>query len=576
MIGTITKLDFKNESLDIINSFTELDNWPVVYLIANNEEIYVGETQNIGTRFSQHYQNEKRRRLKDFYIIYDKQFNKSAILDIEQNLIHLFSADNVYRLQNLNNGQSKYHNYYQKSLYLNKLDSIWVELSKHGVNIKDSVLTLQNNDIFKFSPYHALTSEQNDACNDIINDIINTLDQGRTGISVVKGEPGSGKTILLINLIYKLINGQNIEINDDDLDSDAFLNYDLNTLLALKSFSIAHNKLKIGYVSPMAALRETIGKVFKDIKCGLSKSLVIGPSEAIKSIDEPYDILIIDESHRLTTRKNIQNYKSFQDCAELLNLDYNKTNQLEMLLKSCKYAVLVYDENQSIKGSDISKDIFNELTKDAKIFELKSQLRCKGNKNYIKYVDDILNVRSVNKIEFDPNIFDFKIFDNVNELVNKIRTLDKQFGLSRVCAGYSWPWKSNGLSLLEAKKQNKYDIEIDNNKYIWNIKSDNFILDESGKETIGCVHRLQGYDLNYVGVIFGKEITFNKEKNIIEINRDNFYDINVKKSVNFETLKMYILNTYKILMTRGIKGCYIYCCDKNLQEYLKKYIDLYN
>lgn len=575
MIGSITKLEFKNESLDIINSFNELDNWPVVYLIANNEEIYVGETQNIGTRFIQHYQNSKRRTLKDFYIIYDKQFNKSAILDIEQNLIHLFSADNVYRLQNLNNGQSKYHNYYQKSLYLNKLDSIWLELKKHGLNIKDSVLTLQNNDIFKFSPYHALTNEQNDACNDIINDIIHKLDNKLHGISVIKGEPGSGKTILLINLIYKLINGQDIEINDDDLDNDSFLSYDLSTLLSLKAFAKAYpKKLKIGYVSPMAALRETLGKVFKDIKCGLSKSLVIGPSEAIKSIDEPYDILIIDESHRLTTRKNIQNYKSFQDCAKLLNLDDKKTNQLEMLLKSCKYAVLVYDENQSIKGSDISNDDFNRLTKDAKIFELKNQLRCKGNKNYIKYIDDILNVRDINKLTFDENIFDFKIFTNVNDLVNRIRSLDNKFGLSRVCAGYSWPWISNGLSLLEAKKENKYDINIDGNRYIWNIKSDNFILDNSGNETIGCVHRLQGYDLNYVGVIFGNEITFNKEKNIIEINKNNFYDINVKKSVDTLTLKNYILNTYRILLTRGIKGCYIYCCDKNLEEYFKKYIDL--
>lgn len=575
MIGSITKLEFKNESLDIINSFNELDNWPVVYLIANNEEIYVGETQNIGTRFIQHYQNAKRRTLKDFYIIYDKQFNKSAILDIEQNLIHLFSADNVYRLQNLNNGQSKYHNYYQKSLYLNKLDSIWLELKKHGLNIKDSVLTLQNNDIFKFSPYHALTNEQNDACNDIINDIIHKLDNKLHGISVIKGEPGSGKTILLINLIYKLINGQDIEINDDDLDNDSFLSYDLSTLLSLKAFAKAYpKKLKIGYVSPMAALRETLGKVFKDIKCGLSKSLVIGPSEAIKSIDEPYDILIIDESHRLTTRKNIQNYKSFQDCAKLLNLDDKKTNQLEMLLKSCKYAILVYDENQSIKGSDISNDDFNRLTKDAKIFELKNQLRCKGNKNYIKYIDDILNVRDINKLTFDENIFDFKIFTNVSDLVNKIRSFDDKFGLSRVCAGYSWPWISNGLSLLEAKKENKYDINIDGNRYIWNIKSDNFILDNSGKETIGCVHRLQGYDLNYVGVIFGNEITFNKEKNIIEINKNNFYDINVKKSVDTLTLKNYILNTYRILLTRGIKGCYIYCCDKNLEEYFKKYIDL--
>ncbi len=245
-----------------------------------------------------------------------------------------------------------------------------------------------------------------------------------------------------------------------------------------------------------------------------------------------------------------------------------------MLLKSCKYAILVYDENQSIKGSDISNDDFNRLTKDAKIFELKNQLRCKGNKNYIKYIDDILNVRDINKLTFDENIFDFKIFTNVSDLVNKIRSFDDKFGLSRVCAGYSWPWISNGLSLLEAKKENKYDINIDGNRYIWNIKSDNFILDNSGKETIGCVHRLQGYDLNYVGVIFGNEITFNKEKNIIEINKNNFYDINVKKSVDTLTLKNYILNTYRILLTRGIKGCYIYCCDKNLEEYFKKYIDL--
>ena len=93
----------------------------------------------------------------------------------------------------------------------------------------------------------------------------------------------------------------------------------------------------------------------------------------------------------------------------------------------------------------------------------------------------------------------------------------------------------------------------------------------SSQIIIGIVCALLGFLLTYQFKIIN-----NKEKNIIEINRDNFYYINVKKSVNFETLKMYILNTYKILMTRGIKGCYIYCCDKNLQEYLKKYIDLYN
>ena len=121
-------------------------------------------------------------------------------------------------------------------------------------------------------------------------------------------------------------------------------------------------------------------------------------------------------------------------------------------------------------------------------------------------------------------------------------------------------------------KNNLQDIEIQGHKYVWNATESEFILSENAINEIGCIHTMQGYDLNYVGVIFGREIDYNPKTNKIEINLKNFYDTNVKKATDYETVKQYIINSYKVIMERGIKGCYVFACNENMQQYLKRFI----
>ena len=100
-----------------------------------------------------------------------------------------------------------------------------------------------------------------------------------------------------------------------------------------------------------------------------------------------------------------------------------------------------------------------------------------------------------------------------------------------------------------------------------------FIISENAINEIGCIHTLQGYDLNYVGVILGKEIDYDKANNRLVINLDKFYDKYVKQQSDYETVYNYIINSYKVIMSRGIKGCFVYACNKNMQEYLEKFIN---
>jgi DUF2075 family protein len=120
-------------------------------------------------------------------------------------------------------------------------------------------------------------------------------------------------------------------------------------------------------------------------------------------------------------------------------------------------------------------------------------------------------------------------------------------------------------------KDGKEDIELCGNKYVWNMSNQEWILRQDAVNEIGCIHTTQGYDLNYVGVILGREIDYDPLTNSITINRNLFYDAKVKANVDDETLKTYIVNSYKVMMTRGIKGCYLYACNSNLQKYLKGY-----
>ena len=149
-----------------------------------------------------------------------------------------------------------------------------------------------------------------------------------------------------------------------------------------------------------------------------------------------------------------------------------------------------------------------------------------------------------------------------------IRDKDEKYGLCRLIAGYAWDWKSKNNT-------DEYDIIIGDKKLRWNSTNKDWINSMNALEEVGCIHTTQGYDINYAGVILGSEIVY--RNNRIEIVKENYYDKNGKRTiVDEEELKKYIINIYKTILTRGIRGTYIYICDEALREYFKRYIDTAN
>ena len=147
----IREFAFSQTGLRSLREHSKGQNWPVVYLINNDKpnrsELYVGETTSAGGRFQQHLNNPERRNLDTIRFVFDDQFNKSAILDIEQTLIQMFMADQKFVLQNRNGGQSCKHDYYQRALYQDKVDEIWNELNRALLTNQDAS-TIRNSNLF--------------------------------------------------------------------------------------------------------------------------------------------------------------------------------------------------------------------------------------------------------------------------------------------------------------------------------------------------------------------------------------------------------------------------------------------
>jgi len=559
----------KNIKLSVSNEKKAKD-WPVVYVIHNDKELYVGETQNAMNRMQQHWNNVKRKKLKQVKIIFDDEYNKSAILDIEQSLIQLFSADQKFKLQNENGGQSEKHNYYQREKYLNKVDDIWNWFMKKHL-ADNSCDDLKNTDLFKYSPYNSLTSEQNEVCREVIKDIINQLSKNEKGLAVIRGGAGTGKTIVLTNMIYKLVKAGKIEIDfskeDDELTAQMQIIHDL------KKFSDGYGELKIGYVVPMTSIRKTLKTVFSKTGNGLKANMVIGPFDVFK---DDYDVVFVDEAHRLAQYKNIGFRGTYKKCAEMIGRNPEDTTQLEMILKRSKYCVLVYDEKQTVKGSDITEKQFKSATNNVNhIIEktLTTQMRCLGGELYTDYIEKIFSHSQKEKLKMDN--YDFYLYYDVDRMINDIKELDKKYKLCRNAAGYSWEWISKGIgNYKDVINQGKEDITIQGHKYVWNMTNKEFILSNNAVNEIGCIHTLQGYDLNYAGVILGEEIYYDKATKQIEIELDKFYDKYVKQESSYDKVKEFIINSYKVMLTRGIKGTFVYVCDDALREYLKEFIEV--
>lgn len=574
----IREFAFSQIGLRCLREHSKGQNWPVVYIINNDKpnksELYVGETTSAGGRFQQHLNNPERHNLDTIRFVFDDQFNKSAILDIEQTLIQMFMADQKFVLQNRNGGQSCKHDYYQRALYQAKVDEIWNELNRALLTNKDAS-TIRNSNLFKYSPFNTLTPEQEQVSQDILFNVIDCLESGETGTSVLSGKAGTGKSIVLIHMMYTLMSAMNVTYNDEDLTPDEQLELGVRISLSnkIREYVKRHGNLKIAFVVPMTSIRKTFKAVFSASKgTGLKSNMVIGPQDVLK---ENYDIVFVDESHRLARRKGITSYDSFDKACAKLGLDPIVSTQLDMIQKKSKYSVLVYDGCQTVKASDLTPEQFQHSldmrTRTVHRVTLQTQMRCEGGQSYLEYLDGIFQVcqDDLRRVEN----YDFKIWDNPNSMIEDIRNKDLNFSLCRVVAGYSWRWQSKGCETIEqAISAGLEDLELDGRKYVWNMSNQEWILREGAVDEIGCVHTTQGYDLNYVAVIFGHEIDYDDESDSIVIDRSKFYDSKVKDGVDDETLKQYILNSYKVMMTRGIKGCYVYACNPRLQNYLKRFI----
>lgn len=557
----INKIAFDNNGLNAIQSqYFVNENWPIVYILNDNgvSQAYVGETIDTHYRISTHLQTPSKSHLKEAHLISSRKFNKSVTLDIESNLIKYLHADGKYKLLNGNLGLVN-HAYYQRDeFYWDMFKNIWNGLITKGL-AQHSLEYISNSDLFKYSPFKSLSAEQR---KNLILIIDALLSENKKSI-LVEGGAGTGKTILAIFLFKLMLT------SDEDFNYREFGEDEKEFVEKVKQLKLKFPNPKMGLVIAMGSFRKTIKKVFGNIK-GLNSNLVIGPSDLEY---ESYDILFVDESHRLRKRVNLGPYfKIYDRVCNALGLDKLNTSELAWTQLRSDKVLYFYDANQSIKPSDVDAVDFENLknASNATIVKLHSQFRVKGGNGFVDFVNNLLGNSFKNK-EFkykDPN-YDVLLFENFSDFVNGLREKNKKHQLSRFIAGYAWPW-------ISQQDTNAYDIEIEGIKLKWNSTSNDYINSDIDAQEVGCIHTTQGYDLNYAGIIFGPEIIYNPLSKEIEIIKENYKDRNGTATIrDKEVLKEYVLNIYKTIMLRGILGCYIYVCDENLRNYFRKHIYLF-
>jgi len=253
---------------------------------------------------------------------------------------------------------------------------------------------------------------------------------------------------------------------------------------------------------------------------------MLSPRNFVKS-----DIAIVDEAHRLT-----------QD-------------QIQKIINNSNSSIFFYDEKQIVSCEDIGERIYDYVDE---VIELNEQFRCNSSYEYVKWIDSMLYESGSNG-DFS---YDFRVFDDINDFVKACKAFDV-----KISAGYCWEWKSKN-------DKNAYDIEIGGFKWQWNINDEDdwkkqflWSVDESQKDKIGCIHTAQGMEFDYAGVIIGEDLRYENGEIITDVTKRASDDFTIKGRCDYDRI---IKNTYRVLLTRGMKGCFVYCVDEGLREYLKK------
>ncbi|UQN29234.1 DUF2075 domain-containing protein [Brachybacterium kimchii] len=560
----IEELRFTPDSVEETRGrLPRFSNWPVVYLIEDGHDIYVGETGSADRRMRQHLKSEQKQHLKEVRIVFDERFNGSACLDLESLLIRLLGGDGKYEVLNRNEGITN-QDYFQRSEYNDTFKEIFEELRGRGY-FERSIPEIENSDLFKLSPFKALNTEQGIAVLDIMEGLVEDLQHPdvRT-IAAIQGDPGTGKTIVGIYLM-KLMRDLAVfdptdEVEGDSMFSDLFVEGNRGLF----------SDLRIGLVIPQKSLRKSISKVFKKVPA-LSDAQVLTPYEVAEA-EEDFDVIVVDEAHRLTQRgaqaHGTLTARYGEITRRLFGEDDLSINQLDWIRKRSRHTILLLDTAQSVRPMDIEPEVFErvlaETREQKRLYPLDTQMRVKGGKEYLEFARALISDDPPWKIP-DLGDYEFELFDDLGAMHQRIRERDAQFGLARLVAGYAWKWRSKGKTGL-------HDIELDGVALDWNRSDVDWIASKTSLEEVGSIHTVQGYDLNYAGVIIGGDLRIDPETGRLVADRKNYFDRNGKidnrtrgQTTTDEDLLRYITNVYRVLLTRGMRGTYIYVADPSLR-----------
>ncbi|TVY41025.1 Uncharacterized protein LSUB1_G001695 [Lachnellula subtilissima] len=551
----LARLEFSQVAVTTWKSHDEKHaNWPVVYVLDDGNgaahassntlrDIYVGETLNAASRMHQHLKTPAKQHLKNIRVIIDERFNKSVCLDLESYLIKMMAGDGANRVLNRNNGITETQ-YYQREMYREGFRNIFERLKAEGVFTR-SIPEIENSDLFKLSPFKALTEDQANSVEEIVNGLLIDVERNSKSTIVIQGDPGTGKTVMAIYMIKLLIDIKTFT-SLEDLDSDLrFSNF-----FTERNQRLLHD-LRIGLVVPQQSLRKSIKIVFAKTP-GLQPSMVMDPFK-VGEAEGIFDLLLVDETHRLNQRANqagaILNTKFATITSELFGSDDKSKTQLDWIRAKSRHQIFLLDAAQSVRPADLPTELLSGLvaTRAHRDGIFNFGLRCVSKRDPISCL-------------------------TVAHMRDQIFQRNAEVGLSRMVAGFAFPWKSK-------KDRNEFDIEIGQTQLRWNSVIADWISSSKALEEVGSIHTVQGYDLNYVGVIIGLDLRFDPERRRLFIDRNSYFDKKGKENnpvlgrkYSDDDLLRFITQIYAVLMTRGIRGTYVYACDPGLREYLKVFI----
>jgi DUF2075 family protein len=359
------------------------------------------------------------------------------------------------------------------------------------------------------------------------------VQKGEKKVLIVTGGPGTGKSVISINA--------------------------LATLTA--------ERLNVRYVTANAAPRDVFQAKLKGLLKGDSvKHLFSGSGSYTESKKNSMDVLIVDEAHRLRMKSGM-----FRNMGE---------SQAKEIIHTAKLSVFFIDEAQKVTWSDVGeisriKAYAAEQGADVELLELTSQFRCGGSDDYMAWLDDALGLQNVPENYFTREKFDFRILDSASELHDLVREKNLINNRSRIVAGYCWNWVS--------KKDSKaFDIEFPQDGYRarWNLASygNEWIMNPNSVEEVGCIHTCQGLEVDYVGVIIGADLKMdsdhlatNPQGRAKSDKSLNGYvgESKINPEVANAKADELIRNTYRTLMSRGMKGCYVYFVDPEVKKYFE-------